>query len=159
MRDLHSEIGPVTEDMVRRLNAGEIEAFNDIYHATFVYLCCLSMYYVHKRDDATSIVNDVFFTFWERRKEILFPPLPWLRKAVKNASISYLRSSLFKETALTIREERTWDYLENHLFAAEDPLRDLESAELWERISRIADSLPPRCREVFKRCQIGRAHV
>ena len=42
MRDLHSEIGPVTEDMVRRLNAGEIEAFNDIYHATFVYLCCLS---------------------------------------------------------------------------------------------------------------------
>ena len=152
MRDLHSEIGPVTEDMVRRLNAGEIEAFNDIYHATFVYLCCLSMYYVHKRDDATSIVNDVFFTFWERRKEILFPPLPWLRKAVKNASISYLRSSLFKETALTIREDRTWDYLENHLFAAEDPLRDLESAELWERISRIADSLPPRCREVFKRC-------
>ena len=53
---------------------------------------------------------------------------------------------------MTIREERTWDYLENHLFAAEDPLRDLESAELWERISRIADSLPPRCREVFKRC-------
>lgn len=152
MRDVRTELGPVTEEMVRRLNAGQMDAFNDIYHATYVYLCCLSMYYVHNRHDASSIVNDVFFTFWERRQEIHFPPLPWLRTAVRNASISYLRSSLFKETALTVHEEKTWDYLENHLFASEDPFRDLENAEFWDRISHVAETLPPRCREVFKRC-------
>lgn len=152
MKDLQSEFGPITEEMVQRLNAGEMDAFNDIYHASYVYLCCLSMYYVHNRHDASSIVNDVFFAFWERRKEIHFPPLPWLRTAVKNASISYLRSSTFKDKTLTVREEKIWDYMENHLFAEDDPLRDLESAEVWERISRVAESLPPRCREVFKRC-------
>lgn len=152
MKNIRSATGPVTEEMVRRLNAGEMGAFNDIYHATYVYLCCLSMYYVHNRHDAASIVDDVFFAFWEKRKEIHFPPLPWLRTAVRNASISHLRSSLFKETSLTEHEEQTWNYLENHLFAPENPFRDLENAEFWGRISSIAESLPPRCREVFKRC-------
>ena len=152
MKNKRLETSPVTEDMVRRLNAGEMGAFNDIYHATYVYLCCLSMYYVHNRQDATSIVNDVFFSFWERRKEIHYSPLPWLRTAVRNASISHLRSSLYKEKPLTVQQEHTWDYLENHLFAPDNPFQDLENAEFWDRISGIVESLPPRCREVFKRC-------
>ena len=46
---MRTETPSVTEEMVRRLNAGEIDAFNDIYHATYVYLCCVAAYYVHSR--------------------------------------------------------------------------------------------------------------
>ena len=59
MKDMRTETPSVTEEMVRRLNAGEIDAFNDIYHATYVYLCCVAAYYVHSRQAATSVVNDV----------------------------------------------------------------------------------------------------
>ncbi|MBR0052561.1 MAG: RNA polymerase sigma-70 factor [Bacteroidales bacterium] len=152
MRDVRTEVGPITEEMVRRLNAGEMDAFNDIYHATYIYLCCLSMYYVHNRQEASSVVNDVFYAFWERRGEIHYPPLPWLRTAVRNASISYLRSSLFKETVATVREEKAWDFLENHLFAPENPLEELENKELRKKVLLVVESLPPRCREVFKQC-------
>lgn len=152
MKDMRTETPSVTEEMVRRLNAGEIDAFNDIYHATYVYLCCVAAYYVHSRQAATSVVNDVFLAFWDHRRDIRYPPLPYLRRAVRNQSVSYLRSSLFKEEMSTVHEEAAWDFLENHLLSSDNPLQDIENNEMWGIISGVVESLPSRCREVFKRC-------
>lgn len=145
-------MGKVTEDTVRRLRQGDQAALEEIYRATSVYLCTVSMYYVHDRHIASSIVNDVFVSFWDKRAAITYPPLPYLRRSVINASISFLRSSLFRQGALSVGDEKTWDFIENKLLSGEDPLRMLESSDLYEQVKNSIDRLSPKCKTVFEAC-------
>lgn len=139
----------ITSDTVKRLNRGDIEAFNEIYHAYYVYLSSIAVYYVHNRHEATSIVNDVFVSFWEKREAIKFPPISYLRKAVQNKSVSYIRSKYFKESLLLDSDEKVWSWVENFILSSDAPLKALEQSEIDRIIHEKIQKLPPACREIF----------
>ena len=115
-----------------------------------IYTCVIAVYYVHDKRVAGEIVNDVFVAFWQNRHHITYPALPYLRRAIQNASISYLRSSAFNERIMTEQMEEIWAFLENHILSSDNPLQALESSEMNEIILRKVEELPAKCRAVFK---------
>ena len=133
-----------------QLNHGSTKAFDKIYHTYYLYLCAIAVYYVHDKRVAGEIVNDVFVSFWQNRHHITYPALPYLRRAIQNASISYLRSSAFNERIMTEQMEEIWAFLENHILSSDNPLQALESSEMNEIILRKVEELPAKCRAVFK---------
>lgn len=140
----------VSEKLIDLLNLGDTKAFDKIYHTYYLYLCAIAVYYVHDRRVASEIVNDVFVSFWQNREHIVYPPLPYLRRAIQNASISYLRSSYFNEKLMTEQMEEAWSFLENHVLSSDNPLKALEHSEMNEIILRKVEELPPKCRAIFK---------
>ena len=126
----------VSEKLIEQLNHGSTKAFDKIYHTYYLYLCAIAVYYVHDKRVAGEIVT--------------YPALPYLRRAIQNASISYLRSSAFNERIMTEQMEEIWAFLENHILSSDNPLQALESSEMNEIILRKVEELPAKCRAVFK---------
>lgn len=133
----------VSEKLIEQLNHGSTKAFDKIYHTYYLYLCAIAVYYVHDKRVAGEIVNDVFVSFWQNRHHITYPALPYLRRAIQNASISYLRSSAFNERIMTEQMEEIWAFLENHILSSDNPLQALESSEMNEIILRKVEELLP----------------
>ena len=90
----------ISENLIEQLNHGNTKAFDKIYHTYYLYLCAIAVYYVHDKRVAGEIVNDVFVAFWQNRHHITHPALPYLRRAIQNASISYLRRNRWKKSGL-----------------------------------------------------------
>jgi RNA polymerase sigma-70 factor (ECF subfamily) len=89
-----SEVGLV-DDLVRRAQAGEVDAFEAMYraHATAVLALCRRM--VRDDADARDLVQDVFVRAWERltsfRGQSAFAT--WLHRLAVNVVLERLRSS------------------------------------------------------------------
>ena len=60
----------ISEEIVVRLNRGDMKAFDAIYHAYYLYLCAVVTYYVHDRNVAAELVNDVFVGVWRNKERI-----------------------------------------------------------------------------------------
>jgi RNA polymerase sigma-70 factor (family 1) len=143
---------PIVLETIKQLNAGSQKAFDAVYHAYYVYLCSIAIYYVHDRDAASGIVNDVFLSLWEHREDVYPPILAYLRQAVKNAAVSHLRSHMYRSGTLLETDGKLWDYVSNTVTAADDPLAMLNHKELRQRVLDEVEQLPPRCRAIFKAC-------
>lgn len=142
----------ISAETIRQLNEGSQAAFDEIYHAYYVYLCSIAVYYVHDHDSAAEIVNDVFLSLWEHRSEIFPPVLAYLRRSVQNAAVSHLRSRLYRTGTLTLTDEKLWDYVSDTVTASDDPLAMLADEDLRHRVRELVEQLPPRCRSIFKAC-------
>ena len=82
------------EDLVRKAQAGDARAFEEVYRRTVdrVYALCLRM--AGDGDDAAELVQDVFVRVWERlgsfRGESLFTT--WLHRLTVNLILQDRRS-------------------------------------------------------------------
>ena len=129
-----------------------MKAFDAIYHAYYLYLCAVVTYYVHDRNVAAELVNDVFVGVWRNKERVACPVLPYLKRAAQNAAVSYLCSSHFNERLLTDHVEEIYAYLEKRIIATDNPLHALEDSEMDALIRAEVEKLPPRCRAVFQAC-------
>ena len=142
----------ITPETIRQLNAGSQTAFDAVYHAYYVYLCSIAVYYVHDHGTAAEIVNDVFLSLWEHREDVFPPVLAYLRRSVQNAAVSRLRSRMYRTGTLMLTDEKLWDYVSDTVTATDDPLSMLADKELRQRVMDQVEQLPPRCRAIFKAC-------
>ena len=85
---------PIDEKyIIKKLKAGDNEAYKYIYDYHYVALCKLSYYFLKDKVQAESIVNDVIFHLWEIRDKLeLVPPLRnYLIVAVRNKCLSIVK--------------------------------------------------------------------
>ena len=145
-------IRQVSPSVVEQLNRGDMKAFDFIYHAYYVYLCAIAVYYVHDWNVAAELVNDVFLNLWTKKKSVKFPLLPYLRKSVQNQSIGYMRSALYKKDCYTVNDEAIWNFIEEEILSTTDPLQALLCSEQSMIIAEKVEQLPPQCRRILKAC-------
>ena len=116
------------------------KCFRRLYDAYYSYLCGLAVSYIHDFEKARELVNDVFVRVWERRRELKYPPLPYLISGVRNACCNYLRDNR-KESELTLSLiERV---------QAVDLYDEAEVEDIVQSIRDLSSQLPQRCFEVF----------
>ena len=143
---------PIDEKhIIKKLKAGDNEAYKYIYDYHYVALCKLSYYLLKDRVQAESIVNDVIFHLWEVRDKLeLVPPLrSYLIVAVRNKCLNYLA---LKQQETEIRfsaMERAGIQLQNIVSDNVHPLGNLLKEELESKIHESINKLPPACKQVF----------
>lgn len=116
--------------------------FHTLFTAHFMPLAGYANKLVQDYDLAKDIVHNVFTTLWENREDTDFesPVKPYLYRSVHNRCLNALRDRK-RTTAPT-------DFL---LLPDSDPDQELmNSTELESHIHRILESLPEKCREVFR---------
>ena len=120
------------------------EAFNVLFENYYPSLCLYAKRYMSELPIREDVVQDVFFTLWEKRKTIVIETSlkSYLISAVKNACLNYLK-----------RENRYLDYEENAkerlpLYAENvDEIYNVQ--ELTELLANALNKLPEEYRIAF----------
>ncbi|HEX6432051.1 MAG TPA: RNA polymerase sigma-70 factor [Niastella sp.] len=130
----------------KQIAKGEQRSFEDLYRLFFVRLFNFALLYVHKKEIAEEVVNDVMMKVWNKREDLtsIQNLETYLFVAVRNQSLNYLS----KYSALHIALEPESGRAE--IINLNDPEKELEWKEINFRLSQTIDQLPAQCRTVFK---------
>ena len=130
----------------QRIAAGDQRAFEDLYRLSFTRLFNFSMLYVHKKEVAVEIVNDIMMKVWNKRDGLtaIQSLETYLFVAARNHSLNYLAK--YSPYHVSIEP----DALQGELINLDDPGAAMEWKELHFRLNQAIDELPDQCRTVFK---------
>lgn len=122
------------------------QAFRQLYESLFFRLYQFAFAYVHVKESAEEIVNDVFLGLWQKRctMDTIGNINVYLYVSVKNASLNYLRKNK-KTTPISLDDLTVY-----HLKITSNPETLLVTHELQICVQAAIEQLPPRCRLIFK---------
>ncbi|HVA98300.1 MAG TPA: RNA polymerase sigma-70 factor [Bacteroidia bacterium] len=122
------------------------QAFKQFYQLLFFKLYQFAYSYVHSKENAEEVVNDVFLTLWQKRTTLntISNINVYLYVAVKNASLNCLRRNA---QALPLSMD---DLTVHHIHLVPNPESILITHELQLLIRQAINQLPPRCKLIFK---------
>jgi len=132
-------------DLVKRLQDGEEEALTIIYKAYWEIMYLAAYNLVKDRSVCEDIVQEVFISLWQRRAKL----------QIKVSLKSYLYTSTvykvydhFSKNKKMAKDE-LFDNFENKIETS-NPETKLMHEELIHLLDSIIDTLPDKCKEVYK---------
>lgn len=139
----------IREDIVTRINEGDIKAFEMLYSTCYVYLCAVATKYIFNAETSREIVNDVFINVWNNRSTLTYPVQAYLVRAVQNRSLNHLRQKHLQMVPMSDVQEHLLTIQEQQIGKESHPLAYLENKEFEERIYEAENQLPEKCRDIF----------
>lgn len=135
---------------VAGVRSGDPRAFEHIFVAYADSMCRVAHYYVHDREIAQELVQDVFCKVWERRHELSVREglRAYLFGAVRNHALNYL-----KHARIERRTAERAPAVGEHPGIADGPASpetDVLERERRQLINDAIDALPERQRMVFR---------
>lgn len=129
-----------------RVALGDTGAFRQIFDALFSNLTKFSFSFVHSKEAATEIVDELFVQLWIKRADIMKinDLRVYLYTATKNASLNYI-----SKKANQIESE-PYENLIVNMTDLVSPEQIMITKEILQKIKEAVDSLPPRCKLIFK---------
>jgi RNA polymerase sigma-70 factor, ECF subfamily len=122
----------------------DITAFESLFRKYYADLVNYSCRLTRDMDAAEEIVQEFFYNYWKHRKEIniKFSLRAYMYRAIRNNTLNYLE-------AVSVRRKYADRVLSRSTAYGGYEDSSVELAELHERIDRILDELPERCRVIF----------
>lgn len=135
-----------TDDLIARIADGNEVAFRQLFDAYYSRLFHLAVYFLRSKELAEEVVSDVFFIIWTKRDTLaeIKNIQNYLYTSVKNQSLHYIRRSASPEY------ERVSLYQVELIEDNDNPELSLVDREYRDLIQQAIDSLPEKCREVFR---------
>ncbi len=120
--------------------------FDDFFHRYYQLLCYFAFTYLNNKENAEDIVQSVFTSLWTTNTTFTDEEHAklFLYKSIKNACINELKRESLKQNVL------------NNILQQETEIDDEETAmaiirtEIYEKILRAVNDLPPKCGEIFR---------
>lgn len=126
------------------LRTGDIKAYEFLFKKYYAPLVVFAGKYVNDLDVAREIVQDLFVRLYEKRQtlSIDISVKSYLYRSVYNSSINHIhqRNIREKHNRTIAQEKEVLDY----------PDDDMNTVDLQKRIYDIIESLPTKCRKIFK---------
>jgi len=125
---------------------GDTRAFRQIFDALFYNLTKFSFSFVHSKEAATEIVDELFVQLWIKRADIMKinDLRVYLYTATKHASLNYI-SKKAKQI-----EVEPYENLQVQMTDLVSPEQIMITKEMLQKIKEAVDTLPPRCKLIFK---------
>jgi RNA polymerase sigma-70 factor (ECF subfamily) len=117
--------------------------FKKLYEDYYADLCRYGRKYIREMEKVEDIVHEVFINLWDKRTTIdtSKPVKSYLYRSVGNRCLNYIR--YHKKFAV---DSEMMDFGNENI----ESESMMEATELESKISGIIESLPDRCREIFK---------
>lgn len=133
------------QQLLTRLQNDDKLALEILFKTYYAPLVRFAKNILKNKEQAEDIVQEVFLKIWDKRNEIKITTSfkAYLYMAVRNACFNTLK----------INERKYWlnDDLENdEQFSVNEIAVTLEAKELNQKINRIIDLLPEKCRITFQ---------
>lgn len=122
------------------------QAYNELFLRFYPSLQQFAFSYVKSKQLSEEIVSDVFIKIWQKRETLhnIGNLKLYLFTSTRNTAINYLKKQ--KGAPLELAEDY-WVELNSVYF---DPEKLMITAEMMDRIQKAIQSLPPKCKLIFK---------
>lgn len=134
-------------ELAVRIRLGEVDAFEELFHAYYEPLCAFVLGYVGSTETAEDVVQEMFTRLWDRRAEweVRGSVRSYLYGAARNRALTHLR-----HTRVVARwQERAVREAETRSGAAAPADERVRADELAQAIARAVEQLPPRRRQAY----------
>jgi RNA polymerase sigma-70 factor (ECF subfamily) len=130
----------------KQIAKGDQRSFEDIYRLFFIRLFNFALLYVHKKEIAEEVVNDVMMKVWNKKEALtgIQNLETYLFVAVRNQSLNY------KSQYSGLHVELEPEHGRGEIINLNDPEKELEWKEIHHRLNQAIDQLPDQCRTVFR---------
>ena len=119
-------------------------AFNKLFERYWVSLYKTAYYYLDDEDVCSEIVNDVFVSIWNRRKELQII-------SFRSFMQTSVRFQIYKRRKMAKLEIVFKDELKaDHVSITNDGELKIRQGEIDRELSLQLDKLPKRCQEIFE---------
>lgn len=130
--------------LLNRLNAGDEQAFETVFHKYYASLCFFANKFLHDTEASRDVVQEVFIRFYEKKYDFsnLIALKSFLYNCVQHKALNYLEKA---NNRAMIREKLEFcEYEENDYFLYQT------ETEMFEAIFKAIEELPAECRRIFK---------
>jgi RNA polymerase sigma-70 factor (ECF subfamily) len=133
------------KNVLNKITEGDIKQFELVFKEYYEKLCHFAFKYLKNIDHSEGIVQDTFYNIWKNRKtlQITSSLKSYLYTAVRNNCLQEIRTR-----NLDIKYENY--YKSHYTNESISPADELNAKELSNAINKALNSLPERCREIFK---------
>ena len=131
-------------ELYRKLKGGDEQAFKALFQKYYSAMCNFAGQLLPDSEMAEEIVQDLFVRIWEKRESISIDSSVkhYLFKSIRNQCLNQLQHlKIRKKYADRILESAQLDI---------DPEQYLIEGELFKRIEKSIESLPPKRKEIFR---------
>jgi RNA polymerase sigma-70 factor (ECF subfamily) len=131
--------------LIERIRNGDKRAFDEVFLQYFKSLHAYAFSIIKDSEEATEIVQHVFFKIWMKRTQLKVDGFlkSFLYRSVHNESLNYIKHQKVRST-----------FNIHYTNAAENDMGDLNeeimASELKKNIYSAIQDLPEKCREVFQ---------
>ncbi len=130
------------QKLIKKLRKGKAKAYQYLFSEYYDWLCNYVFNLCNNRSLSEDIVQDTLVGFWEKRKRILITTSlkNYLFKTCHNQFLQHIRNQKIQYDTL---DKIRWDVI------SEATLEDDLYNHKMEKLNKLIDQLPPRCKEIF----------
>lgn len=135
----------ISESILRKLAAGERDAFRSFYDITYPMVYRFIHYFLPNRADCEEVVSDVFFVYWKERASLMEirDLKAWIYIVSRNEAYRYLRQ---KEK----NSNSSIDDMQIELIIDKQNVEgEMIEEEMLEVYNKAVSELPERCKLIF----------
>jgi RNA polymerase sigma-70 factor (ECF subfamily) len=128
-----------------QISLGNLKAYEMLFRQYYQMLCGYSLKFVGDPDVAEEIVQDLFYTLWEKRMELQINTSvkSYLFSAVHNRCLKFIEHR-------NVEQKYRSYYLQHESEIDSEPFDSAHVSEMQEIINQTLDSLPDRCGKIFR---------
>lgn len=139
--------------LIVRMKEGDREAFNAFFVESYASLLAYANMIIGDKAIAEDIIQEVFLAVWEGREHLSIDGSlkSYFLRSVYNSAMNYIKHERVVENYNTFRRRELKEYElsyynpdRNHI------IQKLFNEELNQILTEAIDSLPDKCKEVFK---------
>ena len=127
------------------LKSGDHKSYETLFRHFYAPLCNYAYSILRDADEAEDMVQKLFCKLWDQREriEIHTSVKSYLYRMIHNDCMNKIRQC-------SIRTEHNEYYVYEKELVSNEVENTVLATELEQQIEKIIESMPPRCREVFK---------
>ncbi len=135
-----------TDELMHRIAEDDEKAFRYLFDANVQKLIYFAFSIVKSRDISQDIVDEVFIRLWKNRKNAINIKnvKVYLYTAIKNAALNHISRKAFEQITEPFND------IDILISNEELPDKKMITAELSNKIHEAVNTLPPRCKIIFK---------
>jgi RNA polymerase sigma-70 factor (ECF subfamily) len=132
-------------ETIRRIRRGDKQEFEKLFRSSYVSLVHYARVLLKDHDMAEEIVQDLFFRLWQGRENLKIESSlnGYLFRSVHNRSLHYIEH-------LKVVSRHAGEIAAESPASSDSVTEDIYYSELQEKVTRVLDRLPERCRAIFR---------
>ncbi|NVO10712.1 MAG: RNA polymerase sigma-70 factor [Bacteroidales bacterium] len=133
------------KELIQGLQRGDKGTFESIFKSYYVMLCNFAYSFLEDKDESEEVVQNTFLTIWEKHDsiDIQISLKSYLYRAIHNSCLNRIKH-------VKVRVAHKESAKNNEQVFNEDASEDIINKELEHQIEVAINSLPPKCKMVFK---------
>jgi RNA polymerase sigma-70 factor (ECF subfamily) len=133
-------------DVIRRIRNGDAQCLDALFHAVYPHLCAFAFTFLHDRDEAEEVVQEVFCKLWMNRANLdeTLSIKSYLFTAVKNNCLKVLDHQKVKDKYKHLLESVYC------VASANNPHENFIGEELEREFNKALQKLPAQSRKIFE---------